>query len=39
VSAGGAIKAGRTTELMSGPQGVAALTKAATVAKSYTAAR
>jgi uncharacterized protein with GYD domain len=35
VSAGGAVKTSRTTKLLSGPQWVAALKKAGTVAKSY----
>ena len=39
VAAGGALKASKTTALMSGTEGVAAFTKAASVAKSYTAAR
>jgi len=39
VAAGGAVKAAKTTVLMSGTQGVAAMQKAATVAKIYTPAR
>jgi len=39
VSAGGAIKAMHTTALMSGAQGVEALKKAETVAKTYRPAR
>ena len=39
VSAGGAVKAGKTTELMSGAEGVATMRKAAEVARSYKAAR
>jgi uncharacterized protein with GYD domain len=35
VAAGGAIKSGKTTTLMTGEQGVAALKKAADVAKGY----
>ena len=38
-AAGGAIKVGKTTALMSGAQAVAAMTKGATVAKTYTPAR
>ncbi|MBV9251518.1 MAG: GYD domain-containing protein [Acetobacteraceae bacterium] len=39
VAAGGAIKASKTTALMSGDEGVAALRKAATVANAYKPAR
>jgi hypothetical protein len=39
VAAGGAMKASKTTALMAGAQGVEALKKAATVAKSYKPAR
>ena len=39
VAAGGAAKAAKTTALMSGTEGVAAMTKAATVAKAYQPAR
>jgi uncharacterized protein with GYD domain len=39
VTAGGAIKSGKTTALMTGAQGVEALKKAATVAKIYQPAR
>ncbi len=39
VAAGGAIKAAKTTALMSGAQAVAAMTKAATVGKTYKRAR
>ena len=39
VGAGGAVKASKTTALMSGAQGVAAMTKAATVANAYKPAR
>ena len=39
VGAGGAVKSAATTVLMSGAQGVAAMKKAATVAKSYKPAR
>lgn len=39
VTAGGAIKAGKTTALMTGAQGVEALKKAGTVAKTYQPAR
>src|SRR5215831_18404777 len=39
VGAGGAVKSAKTTVLMSGTEGVAAMRKAATVAKSYTPAR
>ena len=39
VAAGGAIKASKTTALMTGAQGVDALKKAATVAKTYKPAR
>ena len=39
VGAGGAIKASKTTVLMTGTQGVAALEKAAAVAKAYRPAR
>lgn len=35
VAAGGALKSGKTTPLMTGDQGVTALKKAATVAKTY----
>jgi uncharacterized protein with GYD domain len=35
VAAGGALKSGRTTPLMTGDQGVMALKKATTVAKTY----
>src|SRR5947209_20238702 len=35
VAAGGALKSGKTTPLMTGDQGVTALKKATTVAKSY----
>ena len=35
VTAGGAIKSGKTTELMTGAQGVAALKKAEKIAKGY----
>jgi len=35
VAAGGALKAGKTTPLMTGEQGVTALKKATTVAKTY----
>jgi len=35
VAAGGALKSGKTTPLMTGDQGVAALKKAMTVAKTY----
>jgi uncharacterized protein with GYD domain len=38
-AAGGAIKVGKTTVLMSGSQAVAAMTKGATVGKTYTPAR
>ena len=39
VGAGGAIKASKTTVLMTGKEGVAALKKAAAVAKAYSPAR
>jgi hypothetical protein len=39
VAGGGAIKASKTTALMTGAQGVEALKKAGTVAKSYKPAR
>jgi uncharacterized protein with GYD domain len=39
VAAGGAVKASKTTPLMTGTQGVAALKKAETVAKVYKPAR
>jgi uncharacterized protein with GYD domain len=39
VAAGGKVKAGKTTALMSGAQGVAAMKKAAAVAKAYKTAR
>ncbi len=39
VAAGGAIKASKTTALVTGAQGVEALKKAATVAKTYKPAR
>ena len=39
IGAGGAIKASKTTVLMTGTEGVGALEKADTVAKSYTPAR
>jgi uncharacterized protein with GYD domain len=39
VGAGGAVKSAMTTVLMSGTEGVAAMTKAATVAGSYKPAR
>jgi uncharacterized protein with GYD domain len=39
IAAGGAIKASKTTPLMSGAQGVDALKKAAKVAETYKAAR
>ncbi len=39
VTAGGAIKSGKTTALMTGAQGVEALKKAAAVAKTYQPAR
>ncbi|MFZ0692581.1 MAG: GYD domain-containing protein [Alphaproteobacteria bacterium] len=39
VAAGGAARAGKTTALMTGAQAVAAMTKAATLAKSYRPAR
>jgi uncharacterized protein with GYD domain len=39
VAAGGAVKAGKTTALMSGAQAVAAMTKATTLAKGYQPAR
>jgi uncharacterized protein with GYD domain len=39
VAAGGAIKASRTTPLMTGAEGIAALKKADAVAKTYKAAR
>ena len=39
IGAGGAIASSKTTVLMSGPQGVAAMTKAAATAKSYRPAR
>lgn len=39
VAAGGAVRAAQTTALMSGAQGVAAMKKAATVAKTYKPAR
>jgi uncharacterized protein with GYD domain len=39
VAAGGAVKASKTTPLMTGAQGVAALKKAETVAKVYKPAR
>jgi hypothetical protein len=39
VSAGGAVKASKTTPLMTGAQGVEALKKAETVAKVYRPAR
>jgi hypothetical protein len=39
VASGGAVKAAVTTTLMSGAEGVAAMKKAATVAKSYKPAR
>ncbi len=39
VAAGGAVKAGKTTTLMSGAQAVAAMTKATTLAKGYQPAR
>ena len=35
IAAGGALKASKTTQLISGAQGVEALKKAATVAKIY----
>ena len=39
LAAGGAVKASKTTLLMSGAQGVEALNKAGTVAKTYQPAR
>ena len=39
VAAGGALKSGKTTPLMTGDQGITALKKAATVAKTYQPAR
>jgi uncharacterized protein with GYD domain len=39
VAAGGALKGGKTTALMTGAQGVEALKKAGTVAKTYQPAR
>ena len=39
VAAGGSMRAGKTTPLMSGEQGVEALKKASTVAKTYQPAR
>jgi len=39
VAAGGAVKAGKTTALMTGAQAVAAMTKAAVVNKTYHPAR
>jgi uncharacterized protein with GYD domain len=39
VAAGGKVKAGKTTALMTGAQAVAAMTKAAAVTKSYKPAR
>ena len=39
VAAGGALKSGKTTPLMTGDQGVTALKKAATVAQTYRPAR
>jgi uncharacterized protein with GYD domain len=39
IAGGGAIKASKTTVLMTGAEGVAALKKAATVAKTYKPAR
>lgn len=39
VGAGGAVKSAKTTALMSGTEGVAAMTKAATVANAYKPAR
>jgi uncharacterized protein with GYD domain len=39
IAAGGALKASKTTALMSGAQGVEALKKADTVAKTYRAAK
>jgi uncharacterized protein with GYD domain len=39
VGAGGALKSAKTTALMSGAEGVAAMQKAATVARSYQPAR
>jgi uncharacterized protein with GYD domain len=39
VAGGGAVKASKTTVLMTGAEGVAALKKAATVAKAYKPAR
>ena len=39
IAAGGALKAGKTTVLMSGAEGVAALKKAEAVAKTYRPAR
>lgn len=39
VSAGGAVKAAKTTVLMSGAEGVAGMKKAATVAQAYKPAR
>jgi hypothetical protein len=39
VTAGGAVKAGKTTKLLSGEQGVAAMRQAAAVANIYRPAR
>jgi uncharacterized protein with GYD domain len=39
IAAGGAVKASRTTKLLSGEQGVAAMRKSGAVAKVYTPAR
>jgi uncharacterized protein with GYD domain len=39
IAAGGAIRSAKTTALMSGAEGVAAMTKAAAVAKAYKPAR
>ena len=39
ITAGGALKASKTTALMTGEQGVEALKKAATVAKTYRPAK
>ena len=39
VGAGGAVRSAKTTALMSGTEGVAAMTKAASVGKAYKPAR
>jgi len=39
ITAGGAVKAGKTTALMTGTQGIEALKKAVTVAKTYRPAK